>query len=313
MEKEYNYEQIYLLPNKCIVNSRNECDITVTLGAKTFNSPIIAANMKSVINEKTCRFFAKQNWFYIMHRFGTDNIKFIRKMKKDNLISSISVGVNGDSYNELKQMKNENILPEFITIDIAHGWAPKMEAMIKYIKDNFPDTFVIAGNVCTSAAVKELDAWGADAIKVGIAGGKVCITKNKTGFHRPMATTILECAKATKKDIIADGGVYEHGHVAIALSLGAKMVMCGNIFAGFDQSAGNIIEINNKLYKEYYGSASENNKGNYVHIEGRKILIEYKGDMMRFINELQDDLKSSCSYAGGRDLSALLNTSKIIC
>lgn len=310
--QEYNYNQVHLIPRKCVVGSRKECNIKVQFGKWIFNTPVIAANMKSVVDEDTCVFFAKRNWFYIMHRFHTNNLRFIKKMNKRELVSSISVGVNIDSYNELKKIKSENLVPDYITIDIAHGWSHKTECMIKYIKDNFKDTFVIAGNVCTADAVEDLDSWGADAIKVGIAGGKVCITKNKTGFFRPMASALMDCTESTDKPIIADGGVSENGDIAVAISLGATMVMCGSLFAGYDQSAGDIIEINGKQYKEYYGSASAKNKGESVHVEGRKILIDYKGDMTKFLYEIEEDLKSSCSYAGGKNLDGLLNVDKII-
>ena len=312
IKEEYGYDKIHLIPKRCIVDSRDECDISIKLGKHTFDTPVIPANMKSVVNEETCIFFAKHNWFYIMHRFRVNNVKFIKRMKKRKLISSISVGVNEDSYDDLKRIKNEKIFPDYITIDIAHGWAPKTEKMIKFIKDNFDDTFVIAGNVCTPCAVHELDVWGADSIKVGIAGGKVCITKNKTGFFRPMGSTLIDCINATNKPIIADGGVSEHGHIAIAISLGATMVMCGGLFAGYDQSAGDIIEINGKQYKEYYGSASAKNKGKYVHVEGKKILVDYKGDMSKLLYEIKEDLKSSCSYSGGKELNSLLSVEKIL-
>ena len=314
LTREYNYDQIHLIARKCIVGSRGkECDVSVKFGNYRFNHPAIAANMKSVVNEDTCIFLAKHNWFYIMHRFKVDSLHFTKKMKKKGLISSISVGVNDDSYNMLKRFKIENLQPDYITIDIAHGWAPKSERMIKYIKDNFENTFVIAGNVCTQNAVVELDQWGADSIKVGIAGGRVCITRNKTGFHRPMASTVMDCVQGTDKPIIADGGVSEHGHIAKAIALGATMVMCGSLFAGYDQSAGDKIEINDKQYKEYYGSASAKNKGARIHVEGKKILIDYKGDMELLLEELEEDLQSAVSYAGGRNLDALFSTKKVIC
>ena len=132
-----------------------------------------------------------------------------------------------------------------------------------------------------------------------------CITKNKTGFHRPMVTTIIECAEAAMVPIIADGGIKEHGDIAKAIACGATMVMAGSLFSGYDESAGDILEINGHKYKEYYGSASEFNKSRQQHIEGKRILVDYKGSMVRLLDELQEDLQSSISYAGGSDLTAL--------
>ncbi|WP_199155655.1 IMP dehydrogenase, partial [Chromobacterium sp. ASV23] len=168
-----------------------------------------------------------------------------------------------------------------------------------------PNTFLIGGNVATAEAARDLESWGCDAIKAGIAGGRVCITKNKTGFHRPMVSTVRDCVSAVTVPVIADGGIVEHGDIAKALVCGATMIMAGSLFAGYDESAGDIVEIGGKHYKEYFGSASQFNKGAYVNVEGKKILVEYKGSMGKLLRELQEDLQSSVSYAGGDCLSAL--------
>lgn len=297
------YSDVNIVPNrKCIVNSRSECSTAFTLGKHTFSLPVFAANMKAVVDEATCHFFSELGLFYIMHRFNVDNVSFIKSMQRTGNITSISMGVNEDSYTELMELKREHLVPDYITIDIANAWSPKGFEMIKYIKDNFW-SFLIVGNVGCAEAVLELEEAGADCVKVGIAGGRVCITKNKTGFHSPMVSTVLECSKVAKKPIIADGGIVEHGDIAKALVCGATGVMAGSLFAGYDQSAGDKVEISGRTYKEYYGSASEANKGHNKHIEGKKILVDYKGDMKPLIDELTDDLRSSVSYAGGKDLS----------
>ena len=148
--------------------------------------------------------------------------------------------------------------------------------------------------------VEEDSSYNVDGIAVH---NSVCITKNKTGIHRPMVSTILDCVSARKKvPIIADGGIVEHGDIAKALACGASMVMAGSLFAGYDQSAGNLIEINDTEYKEYYGSASKHNKSEVKNIEGKKTLIKYRGDMNRLLTELKEDLQSSISYVGGSNL-----------
>ena len=307
MEKQLGYQDISLEPQKCIVMSRRDCQTDITLGNHSFEMPIYPANMKSVVNTDTCAYLAKNGWFYTMHRFGVDTLGFIRYMQAIQQITSISVGVNKDSYETLSQIYNEPLEVDFITIDVANAWSEKAHDMVAYIKDKFPQTFLIVGNVATGNAAREVESWGADAIKVGIAGGSVCITKNKTGVHRPMVSTIRECVSATKSDtiIIADGGIVEHGDIAKAIACGADMVMAGSLFAGYDQSAGSIIEIGDTEYKEYYGSASKHNKEEVKNIEGKKTLIKYRGDMDRLLKELKEDLQSSISYTGGLSLSDL--------
>jgi len=311
-KREYNYSDIYLIPRKTIVESRKECNTSVVLGNHRFDMPIYAANMKSVVNESTCEYFAKYNWFYTMHRFNVNPSSFITHMHDKGYIASISTGVNEDSYIELKNLVESKLIPEFITLDIANAFCNKAEKMTKWIRENLPDTFLIVGNVATAEAVEAVESWGADAVKVGIAGGKVCITKNKTGFHRPMVSTIMDCATACKTKLIADGGIAEHGDIAKALVLGADMVMAGSIFSGFDESAGEVVEIDGRHYKEYFGSASQFNKGEYKNVEGKKILVEYKGSMNKLMIELKEDLQSSISYAGGKTLSAFMDVKCIV-
>jgi len=312
MNTELNYADIYLVPKKTVVDSRKECDTSVVLGARQFVMPVYPSNMKSVVDAETCEFFARRGWFYTMHRFNVDVVSFVADMHQKDLYSSISVGVNDDAVQQLRALKAAGLTPHYITMDIANAWCVKAERMIKQIKDLFPDSFLIGGNIATAEAARDLETWGCDAIKAGIAGGRVCITKNKTGFHRPMVSTTLDCAAAVSVPVIADGGIVEHGDIAKALSCGATMVMAGSLFAGFDESAGNIVEIDGKHYKEYFGSASQYNKGAYTNVEGKKILVEYKGNMGKLLVELMEDLQSSVSYAGGRNLLALRQVERIV-
>ena len=312
MKTELNYADIYLVPKKTVVDSRKECDTSVQFGPRRFVMPVYPSNMKSVVDAATCEYFARQGWFYTMHRFNVDVLEFVASMHEKDLFSSISVGVNDDTVIQLRELKAAGLAPQYITMDVANAWCVKAERMIKTIKDIFPGTFLIGGNIATAEAARDLERWGCDAIKAGIAGGRVCITKNKTGFHRPMVSTTLDCAGAVKVPVIADGGVVEHGDIAKALACGASMVMAGSLFAGFDESDGNIVEINGKHYKEYFGSASQYNKGAYVNVEGKKILVEYKGSMGKLLVELMEDLQSSISYAGGRALQDLRQVERII-
>lgn len=172
--REYNYSDVYLVPNKCIVNSRSECDTSVTLGKYKFDVPVIAANMPAVVNQDTCKYFAENNWFYIMPRFSVDQISFIDFMRSNGHFTSISIGVNDDTYKQLKLIKEAGLEKElsFATLDIAFSSGPKTEKMIKYFKDNFPNTFLIVGNYNTVEVLNDIENLGADATKCGIAGRK---------------------------------------------------------------------------------------------------------------------------------------------
>ncbi|ETY73096.1 GMP reductase [Lactiplantibacillus fabifermentans] len=311
----FDYEDIQLIPNKCVINSRSEADTTVELGGRTFKIPVVPANMATVINDDLAKWLASNNYFYIMHRFAPEKRRvFIESMHADNLFASISVGVKASEYDFIDDLAAANVVPEYITIDIAHGHADSVIDMIKHIKDVLPDSFVIAGNVATPAAVRDLENAGADATKVGVGPGKACITKIKTGFGTGgwQLAAVRWCAKAARKPIIADGGVRTNGDIAKSIRFGATMVMIGSMLAGHQESPGNIIKIDGKTYKQYYGSASETQKGEHKNVEGKQMLVPYRGHLDDTLNEMQEDLQSSISYAGGRDLKAITKCDYVV-
>jgi GMP reductase len=315
MENVFDYEDIQLIPAKCIVNSRSECDTSVTFGGRIFRLPVVPANMQTIIDEKIAIFLAENGYFYIMHRFKPETrIDFIKDMKARGLYASISVGVKEEEYRLIEQIAEENLSPEYITIDIAHGHANSVINMIQHIKKHLPDTFVIAGNVGSPEAVRELENAGADATKVGIGPGKVCITKIKTGFGTGgwQLAALRWCAKAASKPIIADGGIRTHGDIAKSIRFGASMVMIGSLFAGHEESPGETIIKDGVKYKEYFGSASEFQKGERKNVEGKKMYVQYKGPLKDTLIEMEQDLQSSISYAGGNKLDAIRNVDYVV-
>lgn len=315
MENVFDYEDIQLIPAKCVVNSRSECDTKVTLGGHTFNLPVVPANMQTIIDEKIATNLAENGYFYVMHRFDPEKRQtFINDMKSRGLIASISVGVKSEEYSFIQQLADENLSPEFITIDIAHGHSDAVIKMVQHIKKHLPSSFVIAGNVGTPEAVRELENAGADATKVGIGPGKVCITKMKTGFGTGgwQLAAVRSCAKAASKPIIADGGIRTHGDIAKSIRFGASMVMIGSLFAGHEESPGKTIEKDGKLVKEYFGSASEFQKGEKKNVEGKKMFVEHKGSLQDTLTEMEQDLQSAISYAGGNKLEAIRHVDYVV-
>ena len=176
-----------------------------------------------------------------------------------------------------------------------------MKEMIEFIKElNFPSK-IIAGNVCCIDGYRNLMHWGADAVKVGIGGGSACSTKNKTGFTIPMYSCVKEICNSSCYEIpiIADGGIREHADIVKAIHAGASMVMAGGLFSRLIDSPAEIVD----GHKVYFGSASQYNKGEYRNVEGIKKTFEL--DTMTYsdkLMEIEQDLQSAVSYAGGKIL-----------
>src|SRR5699024_3746899 len=170
------------------------------------------------------------------------------------------------------------------------------------------------GNVGTPEAVRGLEHAGADATKVGIGPGKVCISKMKTGVGTGgwQLAALKWCAKATSKPSTADGGIRTHGDIAKSIRFGASMVMIGSLFAGHEESPGKTVEENGKRYKEYFGSASEFQKGEKKNVEGKKMYVEHKGSLNDTLTEMKQDLQSAISYAGGKELQAIRHVDYVV-
>ncbi len=310
----FDYDNILLLPRKCRVDSRAACDTTMSFGPRRFALPVVPANMKTVVDEAIVETLARQDHFYVMHRFDLDNVAFARRMREQGLFVSISLGVKPADAATVDRLATEGLGADYITIDIAHGHAESVRRMIEHIKAKLPQAFVIAGNVATPEAVIDLENWGADATKVGVGPGKVCITKLKTGFGTGgwQLSALKWCARVATKPIVADGGIRHHGDIAKSVRFGATMVMIGSLFAGHEESPGQTVEVDGKLYKEYYGSASDFNKGEYKHVEGKRILEPIKGKLADTLREMREDLQSSISYAGGTQLADLKKVNYVI-
>ena len=273
--------------------------------------------MKSVIDMDLARWMSENGYFYIMHRFDRnlgDDVGLANS--EDWQTISFSTGAKiKDKIQVMNIGKSPNIRVDFLTIDIAHGHSERMKGMISHIKKWLPDTKIIAGNVCTGTAVRDLYGWGADAVKVGIGQGSPCTTKYKTGFTMPMFSCVKLCSNlegACWEDephgpipIIADGGVKHNGDIAKALVAGATMVMAGGMFAACTDSPAVSSTINGASHKAYFGSASSENKGHDNNIEGKLTNIPCSDMTLKEkLTEITQDLQSSISYGGGNNLEA---------
>jgi len=313
MDISLHYDNIFLRPNLNFVNTRSDISTQVNFLGRNFKLPVIPANMKCCVDFDICQRLDSKYYFYIMHRFDHDIFAFIKDANECffNIIS-VSVGIQEKDRALISNISKHRLRVDFITIDVAHGHHSKVADQVKYIKDKLPNTKVIAGNVATREGVDYLAIAGADAVKVGIGGGYACTTKDKTGFTHPMFSCVMECAASENFQyldvpIIADGGIRCNGDIAKALVAGAKMVMCGSIFAACSDSPAPIVkDASGRRFKQYYGSASIHNKLDKKNIEGTMKLMET--DSFTYdekLLEITQDLQSAISYAGGCNLESL--------
>lgn len=318
----FDFDVVNLIPRMGVVKSRGECDTSITVNGIDFRNPVILSNMETVINEDLAVKLATTGYFYIMHRFDAgDILDFCRRMRRRGLYVSISVGVTSNFMMLLESIKRSDIIPDFITIDIAHGHCQQMRDMIAFIRGIFAGSseshspFIIAGNVSTPEAVRDLENWGADGIKVGIGPGMACTTYDCTGFgsRGVQAWTIQQCVAAKRVDdtvIIADGGVRSPGDLVKSIVMGADMVMVGSMFASCRDSPAKICGDGTK---EYYGSASARQSGKVNRVEGRSVSLDMKDRMvLDEMKYLEECLQSGISYAGGKCLDDLYSVEFIV-
>jgi IMP dehydrogenase len=243
------------------------------------------------------------------------------------LMAGAAVGVGKDAEKRTPALIEAGA--DVIVVDSAHGHSRGVIETVKWIRKKFPASQIIAGNVATEEGTAALIAAGADAIKVGVGPGSICTTRVIAGIGVPQITAIMKAAKVARKHnipVIADGGVKYSGDVAKALAAGADTVMIGNLFAGTDESPGEMVLYQGRSYKVYRGMGSleamrEGSRDRYAQgdveegklvpegIEGR---VPYRGALGFCIHQLMGGLKAGMGYAGCRTIRDLHEKSRFI-
>ncbi len=249
------------------------------------------------------------------------------KDEKGRLRVGAAVGTSEADFERVQQLLKEEV--DVIVVDTAHGHSNKVMNMVKRIKKHYPELNLIAGNIATAKAAKDLIECGADAVKVGIGPGSICTTRVVAGVGIPQVTAILEVYSVTREyniPLIADGGIKFSGDIAKAIASGADTVMIGNLLAGTTESPGEFVIYKGRRYKSYRGMGSlsamqEGSKSRYFQddyepeklvpegIEGR---VPFKGDLRDVIYQLTGGLKSSMGYCGCRTIEEFKKKTKFI-
>ena len=239
-----------------------------------------------------------------------------------------AVGVTGDTVDRVRALMHAGV--DVVVVDTAHGHSAGVLAMIKKLKQTFPKLEIIAGNVATAEAARDLIKAGADAIKVGIGPGSICTTRVVAGVGVPQVTAILECAAVARKmkvPVIADGGIKQSGDIAKAIAAGADSIMIGGLFAGLQESPGEKVLYEGRSYKIYRGMGSidamkEGSKDRYFQdveddvqklvpegIEGR---VPFKGELSSTVYQMVGGLRAAMGYCGAETIAAMQVKSRFV-
>jgi len=259
----------------------------------------------------------------------TKKIKYPLSAKDDQgrLRVGAAIGATGDYLERMSELVRAKV--DVIVIDTAHGHSSRVLAAVKEAKHRFPDMGIIAGNIATEEAARDLVKAGVDGVKVGMGPGSICTTRVVSGVGMPQITAILACARATHEaniPLIADGGVKFSGDVTKALAAGANCVMIGSLFAGTDESPGETILYQGRTFKSYRGMGSlgamqagskdrygqdQETPGKLVPegIEGR---VPYKGPLSSMVTQLVGGLRSGMGYCGVSTIEELQQKTRFV-
>lgn len=247
------------------------------------------------------------------------------KDSQGRLLCGAAVGVTANVMERVDALVEARV--DVLVIDSAHGHSANIINTLRSIKEKYPKLQVIAGNVATAAATRDLIAAGADAVKVGIGPGSICTTRVVAGIGVPQISAIMECYEEAKKSgvpIIADGGIKYSGDMTKAIAAGANVCMMGSIFAGCDESPGDFELFQGRKFKVYRGmgsiAAMENgSKDRYFQTDAKKLVPEgvegrvaYKGLLEDTVFQLIGGLRSGMGYCGAKDIETLKETGEFV-
>ena len=335
-----DYKDVLIRPKRSTLKSRSQVRLDRKFKFRNSKAeyegvPIMASNMDGVGTFEMADKLAEGNIFTcLVKTYSQDEIAlyFTEGIKERTENVAMSIGTSWEDFDKLSAvvtMVGDAL--KYVCMDIANGYSDHFAEHVKKVRSAFPNIVIIAGNVVTGEMTEELILAGADIIKVGIGPGSVCTTRIQTGVGYPQLSAVMECADAAHGlggHIIADGGCTCPGDVAKAFAAGADFVMLGGMLAGHDEGGGDVItkrywsneilddtglqNVETKQFVQFYGMSSDaaNTKHfgglkDYRSSEGREVLVPYRGEVARTIQDLLGGIRSTCTYAGAMKLKQL--------
>ncbi len=330
-----SFDDVLLVPQKGILNSRKDADLSTTISGIKLQIPIISANMSSVTEGKMILKMAISGGLGILHRMQSIEemrsiLKWIR-MHDQSVPIGFSFGID-DTWS-LRVAAAFSSGATIACLDVAHAHHKNVIWNVQEFWNVHGARPLIVGNIATPDAALAIAESTPEqfrkllTLKVGIGGGSLCTTRIQTGFGIPTLQSLMDikyadysnydCGKLQSVSIIADGGIKNSGDIVKAIGAGANAVMIGNLLAGTDETPGNVIKgTDGARYKIYRGSASYGDKQlrgeDPENVEGDEMLIPYKGPVEKVINHLTDGLRSGISYSGYSSLESFRSQAEFV-
>jgi IMP dehydrogenase/GMP reductase len=311
-----DYDNLTLVPRiASTLLHRADAQPETRFGPVRMALPLLGSPMPDVCGQEMCQALAREGALGLLHRFQTIEAQ-VRTFaaagaetadnEEGTPTAGAAIGVTGDYRERFETLYAAGC--RMFCLDTANGAHVQVERTIAWVRGEVPDVFLIAGNVASGEAFSWLEDRGADAIRVGIAGGAVCETRTETGVYVPTPYAVAEAAAVRRRAlIIGDSGVRSPSDFCKLLALGADVVMVGSALAGTREAPGSIIMTDGKKYKIMRGAASfsvqqDIGKRDPEYVEGDETLVPYRGNVTTVLRRYLAGLQSSMSYMNARTL-----------
>jgi GMP reductase len=316
-----DFKDVLIRPKRSTLGSRSHVDVNRTFrflhtGAEWNGFPLIAANMDVTGTMAMARALGKRGALTALHKHYPEDELVAFFASEGGVHAFYSLGAVAADLAKLAAVR-KRAQPRLLCIDVANGYFERFLDVVKQVRDESPDSVIMAGNVVTGDMTEALVLAGADIVKIGIGPGSVCTTRRVTGVGYPQLSAIIECADAAhglKGQVCADGGCTSPGDVAKAYGAGADFVMLGGMLAGHDECAGDIRYEDRDGQKipvamQFYGMSSETamkrysgGVAHYRAAEGKTVETTYRGPVDNTMAEIMGGVRSMMTYIGATQL-----------
>jgi IMP dehydrogenase len=309
----FDYDNLTLAPRVVsTLTHRADAAPGVRFGCAALEIPLIGSPMPDVCGTDMCRALGNSGALGVLHRFQPieEQVAGYRAAVQEMVEgaqSAAAIGVTGDYQARFTALYATGC--RIFCLDTANGAHEQSRRALEWVRSQAKDMFVMAGNVATAEAFRWLEDHGADAIRVGIAGGSVCETRTETGVFVPTPYAVAEAASVRQSAlIVGDSGVRSPADACKLLALGADAVMVGSVLAGTREAPGRVLVVDGKKHKIMRGAASfsvQEEHGNHdpEYVEGAETIVPYKGGVADVLDRYLAGIRSSMSYLNAKNLT----------